>query len=160
MCEPVIISANYLAALVGFLLMQSKYRGYTFLERLSLSLLIGALVVNASIHVLDARGDASCAEAILSIALLFRFLTAAAWRFLKCGKCPVTILCLMSAMALTSCSSIDREYQAGYDFTSGRTTAGVRLTPGTGQRSFSANVTGDLDWRQANTDLPKFFRDK
>jgi hypothetical protein len=157
-CESVIIAANYLAAVVGFLLMQSKYRGYTLLERLSLAVLIGALALNASIHVLDGRNATSCAEAILSIAILFRFLTAALWRFLKCGKCPVTIICLIGVICLISpaCSSVDRDYQAGYDLTSGRAEALVSLTPGTGRRTFSAAVYREIDW----TAGPKFFPDK
>lgn len=90
--ESAIVFSNYLSALIGLLLMQTKYRSYTLIERLSLAFLIGALAVNASMHVLDGRAQGACAEALLSIAILCRFGTAAGWRFLKCGKCPVTIL--------------------------------------------------------------------
>lgn len=158
--EGLVVLANSLSAFVGLLLMQTKYRGYTLVERLSLAFLIGALAMNATMHVLDGRAAGACAEALLSIAILCRFLTAALWRFLKCGKCPVTILLLLAGLLLAGCSTVDREYQAGYDFSTGRTTAGVRLTPGHGQRSFSANVSGELDWNWANKDLAKLYRDK
>ena len=160
-CEPVIVAANCLSAIIGLLLMQTKYRGYTIVERLSLAFLIGALAVNASMHVLDGRNAGACAEALLSVAILCRFLTAALWRFLKCGKCPVTLIAGVAALIfLPGCSNLDREYQAGYDLSTGRTSAGVRITPGTGQRAFSAAVTGELDWLQANRDIPKIYRDK
>lgn len=90
--EVSIVLSNYLSAAVGLLLMQTKYRSYTLIERLSLAFLIGSLAVNASLHLLDGRDAGACAEALLSAAIFFRFLTAALWRFLKCGRCPVTIL--------------------------------------------------------------------
>jgi hypothetical protein len=155
-----IVISNSLSAVIGLLLMQTKYRGYTTIERLSLAFLIGALAVNAAMHVLDGRDQGASAEGLLSFAILFRFLTAALWRYLKCGKCQVTILCLAVLFALSGCSSLDREYSATYNMTTGETLAGVKLSAGTGQRSVSANVTGNLDWNTARRGQAKFFADK
>jgi hypothetical protein len=90
--ESVIVVANVLSSLLGLALMQTKYRSYTLPERLSISFLVGALAINASMHLLDGRDQGACAEMLLSLAILSRMLTAGLWRFWKCGRCPVTIL--------------------------------------------------------------------
>jgi len=90
--ESVIVVANVLSSLLGLALMQTKYRSYTLPERLSISFLVGALAINAAMHLLDGRNQGACAEMLLSLAILSRMLTAGLCRFWKCGRCPVTIL--------------------------------------------------------------------
>jgi hypothetical protein len=90
--ETAIVLVDLLSAGIGLVLMQTKYRSYTYVERLSIAALIGALVLCASVHVLDGRTGGESTEAIISFAICFRVMTAALWRFGKCARCPVTIL--------------------------------------------------------------------
>jgi hypothetical protein len=90
--ETAVVFMNLLSGGIGFVLMQTRYRGFTIVERLSLALLIAALVLSASMHILDGRSGACITEAVVSAGIFFRMLTAAAWRFTQCGKCTVTIL--------------------------------------------------------------------
>ena len=99
--EAAIIAANYMSAMIALMLMQTIYRNYTLPERLALAFFIGSLAVNASMHVLDGRNYGACAEALLSVAILTRLITASIYRILKHGS--LTILCGASLLMLAGC---------------------------------------------------------
>jgi hypothetical protein len=156
-CSPewVVIGANFMSAGIGLILMQSKYRGYTLVERLSLTCLIGALVANASWHLIDGTPKATTAEALLSVALLFRFLTTAAWRFLRCSKCPATVISLVCAAVflLSGCgttyqkwdSTHERTYGVSYDADSQTGAVTMTIRPASATSSTPTPATGMSD---------------
>lgn len=60
-----------------------------------------------------------------------------------CLAIVVLAFTLFGLLWLTGCSSVDREYGATYDITTGQTLATVKLTGGTGRRSASLGITGE-----------------
>ncbi len=65
---------------------------------------------------------------------------------------------LAIASSMIGCSGYDRDYAATYDVTSHRGAAEVSITPGDGRRTFTGRVSKEIDWAQANRDLPTVFR--